>query len=57
MEHQYTENSTIFFKLKSFYVCPRRRLLPFVLASIDIAGGTNLATQGLLNSRVKRREE
>ena len=45
----------MFFKSKFFYVCPRRRLLSFVLTQIDIADGMSLETHDLLNTRVKGR--
>ena len=45
------------FEIKKIYVCPRRRLLSFVPAWIDLVGGINPVTHGLLNSRLKRRVE
>ena len=42
---------------QSTNVSPRRRLLSFVPAWIDIASGISLAIHGLLNSRLKRRVE
>ena len=45
------------FEFENVYVCPRRRILSFVPAWIDKAGGTSLATHGLPNSRVIIRVE